>query len=165
MPTSSSSNLRSQLQTLYNDNGFLTPPIVVEAARPKDSLLHSRFEWDNRVAGEKYREQQASELIRSVKISYRKGNKTEDIRYFVSVQREDGYSYHPAEVVAQDSTLTAIVLRDMEREWRQLESKYGHFKEFIEMVRRDLQAAEGRREQARERRNAAKVEKETQPTV
>jgi len=41
---------------------------VVREARPIDSLLHSRFEWDDVRAGEKYREAQARQLIRWVKV-------------------------------------------------------------------------------------------------
>lgn len=36
---------------------------------------------------------------------------------------------------------TEHVLREMEREWRQLQSRYGHFQEFVDMVRGDVEAA------------------------
>lgn len=111
-------------------------------ARAKTSPLHTYFEWDNGKAGEKWREHQASELIRSVKIQYVKGRTTKETRHFVSVNRpDDGYSYMPAEDVAKDEILTAIVLREMEREWKVLKERYGHFREFVEMVRRDVDAA------------------------
>lgn len=132
--------LREQLQAIYEEHGTLTPRMVVDAARPKDHPLHSRFEWDNRAAGERWREYQASELIRSVKVAYVEGEPS-SVRHFVSVRREDGHAYVPAEEVAKDEILTEIVLRDMEREWRQLHARYGHFKEFVEMVRGALRAA------------------------
>lgn len=45
--------------------GNLTPDAVVEAARPKAHPLHHRFEWDDSVAGHKYRLDQARALIRT----------------------------------------------------------------------------------------------------
>lgn len=129
------SDLRTQLQEIYEQAGRLTPRMVVDTARPEDHPLHSRFEWDDEVAGEKYREVQARDLIQSVKIKYRSGDREEEVRYFVSVKREDGYSYTPSEEVAQDEILSTIVLREMEREWRVLHARYGHFAEFVEMVR------------------------------
>ena len=44
----------------------LSPPDVVEAARPKKAPLHAAFEWDNGQAAEQYRLFQARRLIRSV---------------------------------------------------------------------------------------------------
>ncbi len=135
------SNLRESLQTIYEQHEKLTAAIVVEEAKGKGHPLHSYFDWDNKTAGPKWRERQAKELIRSVRIKYRSGDRTETCRYFVSVQRDTGYVYEPVEDVAQDEILTEIVLRGMERDWRQLQSRYGHFKEFTELVRASLNAA------------------------
>lgn len=134
-------NLRDSLQAIYEQRGKLTPAIVVDEAKVKGHPLHQRFDWDNKIAGPKWREVQAQELIRSVKIKYRFGDRTETCRYFVSVERDDGFVYEPAEDVMRDEILTEIVLRTMERDWRQLQSRYGHFKEFVELIRQGLEAA------------------------
>lgn len=133
--------LREQLQAIYEERGKLTPKSVVDAARPKSHPLHSRFEWNDKVAGERYREVQARDLIQSVKITYKRGDTLQQTRGFVSVQREDGYAYVPTEEVVEDEVLTEIVRRAMEREWRQLKSRYGHFVEFVELVRKEVEAA------------------------
>jgi hypothetical protein len=44
--------------------GKLRAPDVLEAARPARSVLHSYFEWRDGIAAEKYRLDQASNLIR-----------------------------------------------------------------------------------------------------
>ncbi len=46
--------------------GLLRPEDVVEYARPEDSPIHDRFEWDDSVAAEAHRLAQASALIRVV---------------------------------------------------------------------------------------------------
>ena len=42
----------------------VTPENVLEKAKNADTELHKCFEWDNSVAGEKYRLMQAREIIR-----------------------------------------------------------------------------------------------------
>ena len=50
------------------NNGKLTPELVVRAAQAKSSPLHDYFDWDDKIAGARWRLEQARELIRSVKI-------------------------------------------------------------------------------------------------
>lgn len=50
--------------------GGLVPAAVVDHARDAASPLHRYFEWDDERAGEKWREQQAREMIQSVVIHY-----------------------------------------------------------------------------------------------
>lgn len=45
-------------------DGLLLPADVVEFARNKDTALHSEFEWDDSIAAERYRLEQAREIIR-----------------------------------------------------------------------------------------------------
>lgn len=134
------SNLREHLQNVYDQHSRLTARLVVDTARDKNSPLHQHFEWDDSVAGEKYREHQARDLIRSIKIKYRNGDRTEKTNYFVSVERDEARAYHPVDKVAGDPELTEIVRRTMEREWRALQSRYGHFEEFVEMVKMEVAA-------------------------
>lgn len=56
------------LQEIERANGALTPQAVVDAARCRSHPLHSCFEWDDKIAGEKYRLEQARALIRSVRV-------------------------------------------------------------------------------------------------
>ena len=137
-------SLREQLETIYEKRGELTPDIVVTEASNKTHPLHDRFEWNDKLAGHQYRLHQASELIRKVKIVYREATEDEDerrVRAWQSVRSEDGYKYVPSSEVVDDELLTAMVLRDMEREWRSLHRRYGRFEEFVSLVRGDLEAA------------------------
>lgn len=134
-------SLREQLQAVYNEHGTLTPSLVVDTARPEDHPLHNRFEWDDAVAGEAWRREQAHQLIRSVRVVVRPA--TEDapqleVRAFHAVRSEAGHVYEPTEKIATNPFLTELLMRDMEREWKQLRDRYSHFQEFIAMVQRDL---------------------------
>lgn len=138
-------SLRDHLQALYDQHGLLTPRLVVEAARPKTSPLH-RAVFDRTVkdAAEAYYEHRAHQLIQSFKVTYRPATDTDPglrVRKWHAVKTDDGHIYKTAEDVAADPVLTEIVLRDMEREWRALHRRYGHFQEFLELVTDTLKGA------------------------
>ena len=130
-------NLREELDRIRSQHGRLTPAVVVDEARSPDHPLHSRFEWDDAVAGEKYRLVQAQQLIRTVKVTM---PATVDrgpvsLRAYYSVPSElGGNEYLPGEEVAADPIISALVLRNMRREFEQLQTQYGHLSEFLDML-------------------------------
>lgn len=134
-------SLRDQLQSIYDQRGQLTPSLIVDEARDTAHPLHSRFEWNDDVAGEKYRQQQAHELIRSVKVVYREADENgpaKSVRAYHAVRREHGHVYEPVETVVSDDFTRRLVLADMAREWQTLKRRYQDFEEFTEMIREDL---------------------------
>ena len=134
-------SLRDQLQAIYDQHGQLTPSLLVDEARSENHALHDRFEWDNAVAGEAWRRQQAHEMIRSIKIVYRKGDNLgpeRSVRAFHAVRTEVGHVYEPAERIASDPFLTELVRKDMEREWKALKRRYDEFEDFWHLVRASL---------------------------
>lgn len=136
------SGIREQLQTIYEEHGQLTPALVVEAARPKSSPLHSKvFDVAPAAAAERYYLDRARALIRSVKVTYRDQDtdRPVTVRAFHAVAGPQGHVYEPLDHVADDPLLRALVLRNMEREWRQLHARYGAFTEFLALVRQDLE--------------------------
>jgi hypothetical protein len=137
-------SLRDELMKVKEDHGVLTPEYVVEAARPDDSPLHSRFQWDDAVAGEAWRREQARQLIQSVRIVYRKaaeGEPAGSIRAFHAVRGQDGCHFEAAEDVIADPFMRALVLEDMRREWQQMADRYKGFEEFWQMVAESVSVA------------------------
>ena len=135
-------DLRSILTAHYKKHGDLTPEIVVDEARPKGAPLHDRFEWDNKIAGEKYRLVQARDLIRSVQIEFISTSTGE--RHFVRgfhSRRESGQDtggYQPTEEIVQDEVSMRLLLKQCEREIADLKRKYGHLAEFADMMRKAI---------------------------
>lgn len=129
-------SLRDHLQSIYDQRGQLTPALVVDIARPEDHPLHDRFEWNDAVAGEAHRQEQARRLIRSVKIhDNRDPKRPRHIREFVSVQRGDATpTYMPTIDAVSDDMTRAIVLQAMERDIAALKRKYSHLKEFAAAI-------------------------------
>lgn len=134
-------SLREELEAIYERRGVLTPALVVEEARRLDHPLHSRFEWDDEIAGEAYRRAQAQTLIRSVRIRYVSESTeevSESVRGFTSVRTPAGYAYQPTIEVISDPLKAKMALNDMKREWQTLKRRYQDFEQFWALVQADL---------------------------
>lgn len=137
-------SLREQLQAIYDEHGKLTPALVVETARPKGHPLHARvFDRTQREAAEAWYLDRAHGLIVSVKVVYkeaREDSTEKRVRAFHAVQATgpDEFTYEPVERVAGDEFTRQLVLRNMEREWKQLRHRYDEFEEFVALVSADL---------------------------
>lgn len=137
-----------QLQTIYDDNGAITPQIVVDTARDEEHPLHDHFIWDDSVAGELYRCNQAAQMIRRVTIR-RTTPEGEDVitRAWVSRTEIEGHTqgeeatghYLPVGVVISSPDLRPKYEQAMEREWKALYTKYKEYQTFIAMVSADIQ--------------------------
>lgn len=67
----SNEELKSVFEEIREEaGGVLRPGLVVELAASTNHPLHEYFEWSDTEAAQKYREDQARRLIRSVKIRY-----------------------------------------------------------------------------------------------
>lgn len=135
------SDLKSMLLDIRKDHGKLTPKVVVDVARDPEHPLHTRFTWDDSVAGEKWRRHEASELIRSVRVTYRSNSGAGDLREvrgWHSVVRADEPVYEPVEDIVSDPMAMHLVLAAMKREWLTFKRKYEHLKEFREIILGDL---------------------------
>lgn len=76
------------------NNGVLTPAAVVNAARAFASPLHDHFEWDDNIAAEHYRSQQAYQLILNIRVLIRPANSTDleqPKRIYVNETSSGGY--------------------------------------------------------------------------
>lgn len=67
--------IREELEKLGADV-LLTPETVVDAARDPSSTLHDQFQWDDSIAGEAYRLQQARALIKRVRVEVVRADQT-----------------------------------------------------------------------------------------
>lgn len=129
-------SLRDSLQAIYDQHRELTPGLVVDTARDPEHPLHDRFEWDDAIAGENHRREQARRLIRSVKIlDNRDPKRPRHIREFVSVQRASAEpTYMPTVDAVSDDITRTLVLQAMERDIAALKRKYSHLKEFAAAI-------------------------------
>jgi hypothetical protein len=130
-------NARDVIQEIEQRHGYLTPKIVVDEARPKSHPLHAViFDRTPSEAAEAWWLHRAQEIIQSVRVRYTGADgESQSIRQYVSViTPERGPVYMDVDRVAEDPIAKAIVLREMEREWRQLRGRYEKYSEFWTLV-------------------------------
>jgi hypothetical protein len=140
------SDLREQLLAVRDQHGELTPALVVDAARDKKHPLHGRFEWNDKVAGERYRRQQAHQLIRVARLPLSYADHPtgpSHIRAFVAVPRGGSTQpdYQPIEDALADPFTQRLVMQAMERDIAALQRKYGHLAGFAEAITRVAKGA------------------------
>lgn len=127
-----------ELQRIAQQHGGeLHPADVVAAARPKNSILHSRFEWDDTEAAQRYRLWQARQLI-SITVEY---TGTEDrpmlSRVFVSLKSdrtEDG-GYRSVQAVMSDPGSRAELLQDALEDMRRFQKKFKQLEELASVFK------------------------------
>lgn len=129
-------NLRDELMAIREQRGVLSPAVVVEEAAAESHPLHSHFEWDDSVAGPKWRYHQAGQLIRSVQVIYTRPNGTQGhVRGFHAVRDEEGQTvYNPIDEIVQSPLSTEMLRRRLRRDWEAFRARYESFEEFRELL-------------------------------
>lgn len=115
-------------------DGLIRARDVVEAARPEDSPLHNKFEWDDSEAADKFRLFQARYLL-SISIQYIQGDtKAYPTKVFVSLStdrnKRDGEAGYRTfvDVIADDDMKNQLLL-DSLNQMRHFEERYKALKE------------------------------------
>lgn len=115
------------------NGGEITPPAVVESARAQRHPLHRHFEWDDAVAAEAFRLDQARMLIRAIHIVDKE--RPEPPRAFLSIADKGGTSYRRLEDVKDSAGLQALVLEAAERDLKAFEVRYSELQDVCSAVR------------------------------
>jgi hypothetical protein len=125
----------AELKTLSDRHrGILKPQVVVDAARDPSSPLHDRFTWDDSVAAEKYRLEEARNLIRLViEVIPNTDNKPHNVYVSLSQDAAKGGGYRTMVSVLSAAESRAILLEDARREMESFEQKYRTLQEFAVM--------------------------------
>lgn len=133
------------------NDGRIQPKAVVESARSQKNPLHKHFEWDDSVAAESFRLEQARELIRCVRIidtDVKRGN----VQAFVSVKSESGVNYHAVRDVQNSATLRYAVLIQAEKDLDGWERRYRELQDICAIVATARQMIRKKREGGQESR-------------
>ena len=127
----------SVIEELRKEHGLVTPELVLETARPKASPIHNAFEWDTKVAAEKYRLAQAGYLIRAVYAvptqDEFKSLTTADRAFYYVKPTPTTEGYTSQFVAMSDDVLRKQVLDRALAELRTWQAKYKHLRELEEL--------------------------------
>ena len=80
-------NVGHELEELERTTSLTNEEVLKYAKSHQNSELHKCFEWDDKIAGEKFRMQQATNLLCSISIVYEdNNNNVEKTRVYVSTR-------------------------------------------------------------------------------
>lgn len=105
-----------------------TPHNIVELARDENNPLHGEFEWNDTVAGEKYREIQAREMLRCI-IQHEEDESGKEITIRAFVNTTETNVYDTIEAVVRNETEYENLLKTALKELESFKKKYHSLKE------------------------------------
>ena len=113
----------------------LSPETLLDASRSEDALLHKQFEWDDGIAAEKYRVEQARHIICNLKVVA--AENTAPTRAFVTIQHSYGSTsgYEHVVDVMSDEEKKAKLLETAKTELKWFKLKYQNLKELANVMK------------------------------
>ena len=127
------------LERIANKHGGdLRPDAVVENARRKASPIHDYFEWDDAVAAEAHREEQARHLIRSIVKITDTGDPVRayhHVTYITGTEDDTGRGYVTLERAASEEQLRVQIIRRLYAQARGFAREARAFEEFAGVVK------------------------------
>ena len=79
-------------QELSSTPEGLTPERLVDVSRPEDAPMHKEFEWDDSIAAEEYRKEQAKKVIRNIIIVKSDTGKERELNLVLATDEEEEYT-------------------------------------------------------------------------
>ena len=109
--------------------GKLSAKELVNVSRPDDAPLHDEFEWDDEIAGEKWREQQARVMIASVTIIHEDLPQKEPIRAYFHIEQNQP-NYERIETIIKQEDRTEMLIKMAKKELAAFKAKYSGIQAF-----------------------------------
>ena len=111
-------------------SGNLSAKSLLDVSRPEDAPLHSEFEWDDSVAAEKFREDQARCMIRHLVVRL-DDKPQEPVRSFFKIETAEAApeSYTRIETVLKKPDMRAELLKQALAELEMFQRKYNTLSE------------------------------------
>lgn len=121
---------KDEIESIGSD---VKPQQIVDYAKNPDTELHKCFTWDNNLAAEKWRLQEARQIVCSLVIVESNSDRENDtqIRVFHKTDNEDGYK--TLQFILQDKDEYKKLLERCEYDLRNLKKKYQSISEYQEI--------------------------------
>lgn len=104
------------LEKIDKESDGIKPEMVVEKAKDKSSPLHDYFQWDDSIAGERWRIHQARSLINKLDIIIQYEGEEKAVPAFISivvkVTEKETRKYRSSEFIAKDKDLREQVIKE-----------------------------------------------------
>lgn len=118
-----------RIESLY---GSLTPENVLKASKPKKAVLHSLFEWDNTIAGEQYRLQQARTIINNIEVKVIANGQPKKVAVYEVIRQPAGKTYKSIQTMSSDDI--EFIKERTKKELNILKNKLSFYQEMSKAV-------------------------------
>ena len=118
------SSLRRILGELEEQKGIVTPKDILDIARSEDSPIHGLFNWDDEIAGELYRLNQARALITDVKVEIQDKKIQKFYNVKIEINGEEKQGYKSVNNIINNEQMKNQIVQDAVSEIRYWQNKY-----------------------------------------
>lgn len=126
-----------ECERIEKENGSLTCESLVDSARSKSSAIHGLFEWNNKIAGEKWRLQQAKTILCCLKVTVTDVEEQTPVkvRAFLNANPTDARAeYFNIQKTLADVNLMSGVLSRAKKELQIFTDKYRKLEELAPVI-------------------------------
>lgn len=128
-PAKVDANTVGEITSMLESEERLTPEDLLEEARPEESPIHNCFEWNDSIAAEQFRLQQARSMIIALQIT--RTDETPVKKYFHITQ--DTGSYRSIEVLLSSEESREMLIERARKEFLSYQRKYENLKELADL--------------------------------
>lgn len=130
----------TELDAIYEEHGKVTPSLIVEDARNTERETHKLIEWDETVAAEKYRLEQARYIMRNIIIvrteqaEIKEEPKIIKFRAYEGVEVDHERYFMPMPVAISREDTRIYMLKQAMAALNAFRQKYGMIKELSAVI-------------------------------
>lgn len=123
------------MEGIEKRDGKVTAQTFLDESRPEESPTHGCFEWDDAIAAEKYRLDQAQHTILDLVVTVVHDDKQTKVPAFVNVTSKGNAEYVTTNVAYSHVESREIVLLNALRELEAFKRKYKNLTELAEVFK------------------------------
>lgn len=119
-----------RIESLY---GSLTAQNILDASRPQNALFHTLFQWDDTVAAEHYRLQQARVILNNIEVTVISNGQSKQISVYEVIKQPSTNPVYKSINSMSVSDIDFIKMRTL-KELNILKDKLSVYKEFSKVT-------------------------------
>jgi hypothetical protein len=124
------SKVANEIRSIGDD---VTPQQIVEYAKDENTELHKCFTWDNNVAAEKWRLQEARQIVVCLRITKEENEVKTNTPIRVFYKTDDDGGYKPTQVIVKNADEYEKLLNRVTNELKTFRNKHKNLIEFEEV--------------------------------
>ena len=124
-----------ELEEIENSTGLTAENLVEYAKENEKSIVHGMLEWDDAVAGEKYRKSQAQRIITNIQVEIIKKEEKLPVRAFVKTTKAHNEEFRNIESVVSDAEKYQMLLSKAYAELNATKNRYKELEEIQELLK------------------------------